>query len=117
MSFNNMRIMIERAGSGETSDVITSIHEFKSCLNQIIKCARDYYTDKESFIRKQADLIEKRSDGIITAMSLKWADHEKVAKEMQLQEQLKREKELEKGMQQRPKLKKNPKLKQRKSEV
>uniref|UniRef100_A0A7S3Q5X7 Bromo domain-containing protein n=1 Tax=Chaetoceros debilis TaxID=122233 RepID=A0A7S3Q5X7_9STRA len=90
MCFDTMRKMIARAGSGETNDVITSIQEFKSCLNRIIKCARDYNTDEENFVRKQADLIEKRSDGIIMAMSLKWADHEKAIKEMQ--EKLKQEK-------------------------
>uniref|UniRef100_A0A7S3V9M7 ubiquitinyl hydrolase 1 n=1 Tax=Chaetoceros debilis TaxID=122233 RepID=A0A7S3V9M7_9STRA len=90
MSFDTMQEMIERAGSGETrgDGVITSLQEFKSCLNQIIKCARNYYSNEKSFIRKEADLIEKRSDGIIMAMSLKWADHEKaVNREMQMQMQ------------------------------
>lgn len=69
MCFDQIHDMIEKGK-------IKNVAQFQKCLDRIVLCARLYNTDEDNFVRKQADLIEERSEPIIKSIIEKWGEKE-----------------------------------------
>ena len=70
MCFDIMGEMID------DSSKIKNVDQYVKFLLMIVRCAKLYNTDEENFVRKQADLIDSKSEGLIKIARERWADKE-----------------------------------------
>jgi hypothetical protein len=67
MCFDMMEEMI-------TSEEIVTLDQYRECLGKIVKYVRKYKHNEENFVRKQAELIEERSQKLMDNAIQRWGE-------------------------------------------
>lgn len=77
MCFDMMEEMI-------TSEEIVTLDQYRECLGKIVKYVRKYKHNKENFVRKQAELIEERSQKLMDNAIQRWEERLKMEEETKI---------------------------------